>query len=207
MSWGEEMCSSCDLAIWVWIYCCLHLCCCKVFCSFPLPRTSGYESLNSASHAGTAVLLWAWLCAWLRTSARIKEESQMHEQEGKYQITPCSNNVTLDHFRVQFCIWPKVLPFLFSHGKCQEWFCAAGRSLFWDLCVTNSTWWLARVSNTGFISQVTFAVLATICNRVFYLNICLVTRKRALSPLLSFCSLFRIIHHGLSGCPPHHTVL
>lgn len=47
----------------------------------------------------------------------------------------------------------------------------------------------ALVSNTGLISQVTFAVLATTCNYIFYLNICLVTRKGTVCPIPSSGSL------------------
>lgn len=69
------MCSRCDLSIW-----------CRFTVGFtqvvqrecpvlvpPAPKTSGCASPVSAFHAGTAVLLWAWLYAWLNTSGRIKE--------------------------------------------------------------------------------------------------------------------------------------
>lgn len=44
--------------------------------------------------------------------------------------------MSLGHFKEQFCIWLKVLFFLFSFGKCHEGFCASGVSLFWDPSVS-----------------------------------------------------------------------
>lgn len=200
--------SRCDLAIWVWIYCCFHLHYCEE-CSV--------LSLSQKPLGMKVSILLLVLALLFSGPGCVPKNKCQNKGEvpntwsggnlgpgGKVSNCPCNNNMTLYHFRVQFCIWPKVLPFCFLVGSAVG-FCASGRSLFWDL--TNCIQWPALVSNTGFISQVTFAVLAITCSYIFYLNICLVTRKAAVSPLPSSGSLFRIIHCGLSGCPPYHTVL
>lgn len=59
-----------------------QLCRGSVLFSPPALNTSGCAVPFLLSNESTAVLLRAWLYTWLSTSARIKNKSQIHDQEG-----------------------------------------------------------------------------------------------------------------------------